>query len=696
MSFRFKLIFGVVAIQGLLLVILVWNGLHALRVSNEEEFLKRVTTTANLFVSSNQAAVLTTDLGTLDSAVRAIQGSGVVYARIHGVDQVLAESGDPAFLRREFVPDQSLQTVRDGVFDVAADINIAGTRYGRIELGFSVSSITSVLKQTRDRTLTLVAVDLVLIVFFAFVLGLTLTRNLKALREASQKIAQGKFGYQVDVRGHDELAQTAAAFNEMSTQLKTLDDQRRQSEAEIKLLNQDLERRVQQRTNELVSLNRELERQALHDGLTQLPNRTLFTDRLQQAIRVSAREQQTFALVVFDLDLFKEINDTLGHGAGDIVLQEVANRTRRVLRDSDTIARMGGDEFAVLLLNVASPEMVEALTRRIHQAIREPLVLDRQQLEIGASMGIALFGLHGSTAEEITLHADAAMYTAKRNRTGVELYNAEIERTNTDHFTRIGDLRRALTSGELLLHFQPKFDLSSSAVTSVEALVRWQHPQHGLMFPDSFIPLAEKSGLIKSLTQEVLKLALRQCKQWLDTDMPLAVAVNISAINLQDPDFPAQVGQILMETQVPASMLELEVTETAIMTDPLHAMENIARFSEMGVQVAIDDFGTGYSSMAYLKKLLVAKIKIDKSFVMDMNRNSNDAVIVRSTIDLGHNLGLMVVAEGVEDQQSWDRLKALGCDAAQGYYMSKPLPAEQFLKWYERQVKPGSATPSDA
>jgi len=684
MSFRYKLIFGVIVIQGLLLLILVWNSLHALRVSNEEGFLTRANMTARLFASSSQAAVLATDLGSLESAVREIEADpGIVYARIFGGSQVLAEAGDPVFLARQFVPDQSLETVRGGVYDKSVEINIAGKQYGKVELGFSVDTITKLLAQTRDRTLLLVGVDIVLIVLFAFILGLYVTRKLRALREATAHIAQGEFGFHVDVGGRDELAQTAGAFNEMSTRLKHLDAQRRQAEAEILSLNQDLERRVHQRTNELVNLNSELEHQALHDALTNLPNRTLFNDRLQQAIRISARERKSFALVAVDLDLFKEINDTLGHHAGDLVLQEVASRTRRTLRDSDSVARMGGDEFAILLLNVVDPATAQNLTRRIHQALREPLTLEGQVLEIGASMGIAMYSDHGTTADDLTRRADAAMYAAKRHKSGIVLYSAELERSSSDHVARKGELRRALSDGELLLHYQPKFDMTSGAVSGVEALVRWQHPQHGLMFPDNFIPLAEKSGLIKLLTQEVQRLALRQCKQWLDAGMPLAVAVNISAIDLQDPDFPAQVDGLLRESQVSPGMLELEVTETAIMTDPLHAMENIARLSEMGVQVSIDDFGTGYSSMAYLKKLRVAKIKIDKSFVMDMHRDSNDAVIVRSTIDLGHNLGLKVVAEGVEDQQSWDRLKALGCDTAQGYHMSKPLAAEQFKQWYE-------------
>ena len=693
MSFRYKLIFGVVAIQGMLLVILVWNSLHALHVSSEEEFLKRSTITAHLFASSSQAAVLATDLGTLQSAVQEIVASpGIVYARIYANKQVLAEAGDPAFLARRFVPDRSLDSVRDGVFDKTAEINVAGKQYGRIELGFSVGAITGLLAQTRDRTLLLVGVDLVLIILFAFVLGLYVTRKLQALREASTYIAQGKFGYRVAVHGSDELAQTAMAFNEMSSHLKHLDEQRHRAEREIISLNQDLEQRVQLRTSELVNLNSELEHQALHDALTRLPNRTLFTDRLEQSIRISAREKRSFALVAVDLDLFKEINDTLGHNAGDQVLQEVASRVRRTLRDSDTVARMGGDEFAILLLNVPDQATVLLLTQRIHQAIREPMTLESRVLEIGASMGIAMYSEHGATAEDLTRHADAAMYSAKRNRSDIVVFDDQLERSTSDRVTRKGELRQAISNGELLLHYQPKFDLTSGEVIGVEALVRWQHPQQGLIYPDHFIPLAEESGLIKPLTQIVQRLALSQCRLWLDAGMSLAVAVNISAINLQDPDFPAQVEELLRDTRVPANLLELEVTETAIMTNPLHAMENIARLSAMGVQVSIDDFGTGYSSMAYLKKLLVAKIKIDKSFVMEMQRDNNDVVIVRSTIDLGHNLGLRVVAEGVEDQQSWDRLKAMGCDAAQGYHMSKPLSAEQFQLWYDNLMVPGSGS----
>lgn len=682
MSFRFKIIAGVVLIQSALLLILIWNGLQTLRASNEEEFIKRANVTTRLFASATRTAVLATDLGLLESAAREILTSpNVVYARVYGKDHLLAQSGAPLLLDRPFVRDRSLETVNDWVFDETADITIAGENYGRVEIGFSVNGVSSIADKARNRSLVLAAVDLSLIALFAYVLAQIVMRKLEALRIASAHIARGEFDHQVDVKGSDELAQTADAFNVMAAQLKRLDEERRKSQEEILALNQDLERRVSLRTHELLYLNQELEYQALHDALTQLPNRTLFADRLQQAVHTSVRDKRPFALIMIDLDLFKEINDTMGHYAGDVVLQEVSNRARHALRQSDTVARMGGDEFAILLLNVGDWEGTLMLAQRIHQAICRPLHVDGQILEIGASMGVAIYGEHGSTADELTRHADAAMYEAKYNKTDIVLYHSELEQNEDSPAVLKNELRQALAGDQLRLHYQPKFDLASSSVTGVEALVRWMHPRHGLKFPDTFIPLAEQSGMMKALTLKVLQMALAQNHLWMADGMRLSVAVNISTVNLQDLNFPSEVQHLLDEHQVPAELLELEVTETAIMQNPLNAAENITRLSEMGVQVSIDDFGTGYSSMSYLKKLLVAKIKIDKSFVIEMDKNSNDAVIVRSTIDLGHNLGLKVVAEGVEDRQAWDQLKALGCDAAQGYYMSKPLPPEQFVDW---------------
>jgi diguanylate cyclase (GGDEF)-like protein len=427
-----------------------------------------------------------------------------------------------------------------------------------------------------------------------------------------------------------------------------------------------------------------LQRQAMYDGLTGLPNRALFADRLQQAILIGRREKQPFALVAVDLDRFKEINDTLGHHAGDQVLQHVANCLRSSLRESDTVARMGGDEFAILLATVSDADGAAAASKKILATLEIPVEIASQKMEIGASLGIAMFPEHGEEPEVLMREADAAMYQAKQSHGGYKVYTKDLGQGADDRKALQSELRQAIANNELVLHFQPKIDFKANRVNGVEALVRWQHPKHGLLAPDKFIPMAEQTGLIKPLTYSVLRSALRQCETWQQEGLALSMSVNISAINIQDPEFPDKVAKLLKEFTVPASRLELEVTETAVMSEPVRAVDCIKRLSALGLQVSIDDFGTGYSSMAYLKELLVAKIKIDKSFVKDMAVNHSDAVIVRSTVELGHNLGLKVVAEGVENQTVWDRLKALGCDDAQGYFMSRPLPADKFAEWMQQ------------
>mgnify|MGYP001581601345 CR=1 FL=1 len=427
-----------------------------------------------------------------------------------------------------------------------------------------------------------------------------------------------------------------------------------------------------------------LQHQAMFDNLTNLPNRVLFADRLQQTALIARREKRAFGLFAMDLDRFKEINDTLGHHIGDQVLQHVAACTRSCLRESDTVARMGGDEFTILLATVSGQEGAVAVAKKILKAIGEPLMIAGRSLEIGASIGVVIFPQHGDDLDALMRQADAAMYAAKQAQSGYRVYSDDLGHGADDRMALQGELRQAIANNELVLHYQPKIDFSAAQVSGVEALVRWQHPVHGLMAPDTFIPLAEQTGLIKPLTRWVLITALRQCEEWYRTGISLSMSINVSAISIQDPEFPDQMAKLLEEFNVPTSQIELEITETAVMSEPVRAVECIRKLSTLGFQIAIDDFGTGYSSMAYLKELLVAKIKIDKSFVKDMASNHNDAVIVRSTVELGHNLGLKVVAEGVEDQAAWDKLKGLGCDSAQGYYMSRPLPSVDFLAWLQK------------
>jgi len=685
MSFRLKIILGVLAIQAVLLVVLIWNGLNVLRASSEEALLSRTQTTAKLFASTTQAAVLATDLAALESFVHEVlKNPGIVYARVISSQGVLAEGGAAAALQRKFAADTSLaSSSNDAVYDAAADILVSGEKYGRVEIGFSTAAIQQLLSETRNKTLAIAFLDMGLVALFTIVLGVTLTRKLRRLQDGTQRIASGELGHRIEATGRDELAQTASAFNDMSVKLKQLDSERTQQEAEIRTLNAELESRVVERTVQLQEVNKQLEHQALHDALTRLPNRVLFHDRLYSALLAARRNHEPLALLGVDLNLFKEINDTYGHHAGDLVLQHVAAACTRALRDSDTVARMGGDEFAILLPNVSNVECALKVAQRVLEMIKEPLTIGDKTIEVGASLGVALFPDNAESETDLINHADAAMYEAKRNKLGSVLYSTAFGEGRNEAATLKVELRQAFEAHQLVLHFQPKIDLGTQRINGVEALVRWNHPRLGLLYPDKFIALAEDNDMIKPLTEEVMRLAMVQIQVWRTQGIELPVAVNVSAINLQDKGFPEWVAAMVTAYETPPRLLELEVTETAIMTEPLRAIENIRKLANIGVQVSIDDFGTGYSSMAYLQKLLVAKIKIDRSFVMDMGKQVNDAVIVRSTIDLAHNLGLKAVAEGVENQEAWDKLREMGCDSAQGYYMSKPLSAEKFLEWMQ-------------
>ncbi len=424
-----------------------------------------------------------------------------------------------------------------------------------------------------------------------------------------------------------------------------------------------------------------LAHQALHDALTSLPNRNLLHDRLDQAILSARREDRSLALFLIDLDRFKEVNDTFGHHYGDLLLKQVGPRLRGALRESDTVARLGGDEFAVLLPACAEMEAAKVTAGKLLGALEEPFVVEGQTLTISGSMGVVLYPDHGEDVQTLMRRADVAMYAAKRDGQGYSIYAIEQDQHSAGRLTLSSQLRQSIEANELVMHYQPKISLRTKQLIDVEALVRWQHRERGLIGADHFVPLAEQTGLIKPLSQWVLKNVLEQCRAWQAAGLHMGVAINVSMRNLHDPELPDQIAELLEGCDFPPNMLRLEITETALMTNPARTMEVVTRLSGLGVHLSIDDFGTGYSSLAYLKRLPVREIKIDKSFVRDMASNENDAVIVRSTIDLGHNLGLEVVAEGVETREALDQLTELGCDLAQGYYMARPMAADRLDKW---------------
>jgi diguanylate cyclase (GGDEF)-like protein len=429
------------------------------------------------------------------------------------------------------------------------------------------------------------------------------------------------------------------------------------------------------------------EHQALHDVLTGLPNRALYQDRVDRALSVAEREGTRPVVMILDLDRFKEINDTLGHHYGDELLKLVGPRIGGVLRSSDTVARLGGDEFAVLLPNALDASAGAEVGEKILHALERPFTVQGIELEVGASIGIACFPDHGEDVDTLVRRADAAMYAAKGTRSGHELFEElfEVEQAaGPDPLALAGDLRRAMDAGELGVVYQPKVDVSTGELRGVEALVRWQHPSRGLVLPSSFVSHAEHTGLIRPLTMHVLDAALAQVAQWRGDGLFLTVAVNLSLRNLLDRALAEDIAGLLAKHDVPASSLELELTESTIMADPTRARAVLQTLSDMGVGLSIDDFGTGYSSLGSLQHLPVDEIKIDRSFVVSMARDK-DATIVRSTIDLGRNLGLRVVAEGVEAEEVRAHLAALGCDLAQGYLFSRPLSGDELAVWAREQ-----------
>ena len=423
-----------------------------------------------------------------------------------------------------------------------------------------------------------------------------------------------------------------------------------------------------------------LEYQATHDALTDLPNRYMLQERFQEALRDAQDEDQPVAFLLLDLDRFKEINDTLGHPTGDVLLQKIAKRLRAPLRPTDTIARLGGDEFAVLLPDTQL-EGATAVARRLHQALDEPFQIKGLALQVDAAIGLVQCPEHGTNADELIQKADVAMYVAKRRKVDLVVYESEHDFANLRQLRLTGDLRRAIREDGLSLHYQPKIDAETGKTIGTEALLRWEHHDLGRVGPDEFIGLAEHSGLIRPLTRWVLGSAMRQCAEWLRAGHRIGVSVNISARNLLDDQVQRALEEELEATKVPPELLTLEITESAIMEDPKRAFEHVTELRALGVNISIDDFGTGYSSLDYLRKLPARELKIDRSFVMDMDNSQDDATIVRSIVDLAHNLGLRVVAEGVETSSIWEALKQLGCDEGQGYLFKAPVPPAELLEW---------------
>jgi diguanylate cyclase (GGDEF)-like protein len=452
---------------------------------------------------------------------------------------------------------------------------------------------------------------------------------------------------------------------------------------------------LQEATTELAEKQAENEYQALHDSLTGMPNRMLFQQRLVEAITEGRRTGETLAVMLIDLDHFKEINDTLGHHFGDLLLQEIGPRLSSVLRENDLMARLGGDEFGIVLPELPSDDVAMRIADRLLEELETPVSVEGLALDVSGSVGIALFPSQANDAEALLRRADVAMYSAKENGGGYELYADDMDRHNPARLTLIGQVRPALEAGEFSLFYQPKVRLSDGRAAGAEGLIRWEHPSLGLLSPDEFIPLVEKTVLLRPLTHYVIERVLEQWRGWADMGIRIPIAVNVSPRSLLDQDLPEQVREDLRRWDVPPAFLRLELTESFMVGDSGRSSQVLDALADVGVGLSIDDFGTGYSSLSHLKRLPIEEIKIDRSFVMQMHVDANDFMIVRATVDLGRNLGLRVVAEGVEDLATFDRLAEFGCDEAQGYYISRPLSAVEFTRWLSVRNLEAEGTQAD-
>jgi diguanylate cyclase (GGDEF)-like protein len=475
-----------------------------------------------------------------------------------------------------------------------------------------------------------------------------ITRPVRALIDMTRRIEEGDYTRAVPVDAADEMGELARRFNLMRDGIAAREEQ--------------------------------ILRLAYRDVLTDLPNRVLFNDRLNVAIRFTKRVQGSLTVLLMDLNRFKAINDTLGHHVGDQVLQHTARRLSGMTRKSDTTARLGGDEFAVLL-NDTTAEQAKEVAEKISRTLEEPIVIGQHSLDVRASIGVAAWPEHGADVETLMRHADAAMYSAKRTNADYAVYDASTHAQRQEELSLLSQLRRAVDAGELKLVYQPKVELATGKVAGVEALLRWVHPVRGEIPPVHFIPFAEQTGFIKTITRWVIDEAVRQATAWRAAGRSLKVAVNISAQDLLMPELPEIVMATLKAHQAPPDLLSLEITESGLMQDAARAIEVMKRLAAIGVGRAIDDFGTGYSSLAYIKQLPVDEIKIDRSFVRNIMNDKKDMAIVLATVELCHNLGLIVVAEGVEDTLSNELLRRIGCDLAQGYLFTPPLDAVALEAW---------------
>lgn len=579
------------------------------------------------------------------------------------------DAGSLANQLRDFAPDASSDlpqlTIADSEF--RARVLLLAEDAGQkviVVLQRSISEAVAPYRRLQISLLLLTAFGIVIAIGGSVFMARRITGPLRQLGETARRLGAGDYHGQIEIRRDDEIGDLSQAFARMRDGIS----------------------------------NRELEirRLAYWDTLTKLPNRAQFTNLLNEAIEdAKARNSECYVLMM-DLDRFKHVNDVMGHGFGDALLRQVAQRLQtQVTGAKHKLARLGGDEFALLLPDTSVDE-ARAVAARILKSLEQPISIEDQNVDLGAGVGIAGFPAHGTDAQLLLSRTEVAMYAAKQGGNEAVVYSPAIDKSSQQSLSLLGELRRAAEENQFKLFVQPKVMLSTGSIVGMEALVRWMHPERGLVFPDEFIPFAEQTGFIRMLTRWVLEQSALVCSELARNGIHLRMSANLSTRDLLDPELPTKFAGVLARHNLSPASFCLEITESAIMDDPVRAQQTLDALHAMGVALSIDDFGTGYSSLAYLKRLPVQELKIDKSFVLKMESDADDTTIVRSTIDLGHNMGLKVVAEGIETMAAWELLAGMGCDQGQGYFISKPMPADQFIVWLKQWTPPRTGMESSA
>lgn len=625
------------------------------KVASYEQYLGHVTEVGGLLADVLSTKSITQDLDDIRSVLEtSVLGGNIQYIEVMSDDGLLIRPRADVFqISGKFLEDTAVGTHGDDVyyFDVPVYFKDDSSVISRLRLGFDESAVINDYKAVKEKIIYALMIYLLIIVLIIAAITRLIHKPLHQLRARSKDIANGNVEVPLGV----------------SSGLR-----------EIQYLANDLElMRLS-----LVDIAAHMQHKAAHDELTGLPNRYLFNDRLEQAIARSVRDNSSFAILLLDLDRFKEINDTLGHGVGDEVLKIVSRRMQTGLRESDTVARIGGDEFSFILMG-ADQQDAEKIASKVVDLIQPKFAVNNHLLKIGSSIGISIYPEHGDEAGLLMSRADVAMYSAKQNNLSLVAYNPEMDRDHYQSLMLANDLKSSISAGNFSALYQPKINVSTGKPCGCELLLRWNHPKLGVIYPDKFIPLAERENLTGELTGSIVRNNLGAFQELVEIDPGFHVSINVSPVDLLDNTLFDLIIDALEQVNFPRENLYIEVTENAIMKNPSRSVEILGMFKDAGIKISIDDFGTGYSSLSYLQKFPISELKIDKSFVRELSQWSVNFPIVSATITMAHDLGISVVAEGVEDEAVLQLLASMGCDHAQGYHFTKPLGFSDMKRWFK-------------